>query len=153
MKHAEENFEELTAEATATWLRFGKWERVYFPKLVGLEVQAVRLGYCRMLLPFRPELEQPMGIVHGGAIATLIDAVVVPAIGSAYGPEVGYTTLDMHIQYLAAMSKEDAVAEGVVLKRGRSVVFCEANVFGLSSGKHLARGSLTYNVSTGRSAQ
>jgi len=100
-----------------------------------------------MVLPFKPELEQPMGIVHGGAIATLIDAVVVPAIGSAYGPEVGYSTIDMHVQYLSALVKEDAVAEGVVVKRGRSIVFCEANVHGRTSGKHLARGSLTYSVS------
>lgn len=146
MKHVEEDFEELTADAAARWARFGKWDRVYFPALVGLELEAVRIGYCRMILPYRPELEQPMGIVHGGAIATLIDAVVVPAIGTAYGPEVGYSTLDMHVQYLAALSKEDAVAEGVVLRRGRSVVFCEADVFGRTSGKHLARGSLTYNV-------
>jgi len=153
MKYAEEQFEELPADAAASWLRFGKWDRMYFPKLVGLEVQAVRLGYCRMLMPFKPELEQPAGIVHGGAIATLIDAVVVPAIGSAYGPEVGYSTLDMHIQYLAAMSNEGAVAEGVVLRRGRTVVFCEANVFGHATGKHLARGSLTYNVIASKSPQ
>jgi len=147
MNHKENEFAELSADVAERWLRFGQWDRVYFPKLVGLRVEAVRLDYCRMVLPFKPELEQPMGIVHGGAIATLIDAVVVPAIGSAYGPEIGYSTIDMHVQYLSALVKEDAVAEGVVVKRGRSIIFCEANVHGRTSGKHLARGSLTYSVS------
>lgn len=151
MNHAEEDFTKLAADVEERWLRFGQWDRVYFPKLVGLRVEAVRLDYCRMILPFKPELEQPMGIVHGGAIATLVDAVVVPAIGSAYGPEVGYSTIDMHVQYLSALVREDAVAEGIVVKRGRSIVFCEASVHGRTSGKPLARGSLTYSVSSPRS--
>lgn len=151
MNHAEEDFAKLPADVEERWLRFGQWDRVYFPKLVGLRVEAVRLDYCRMILPFKPELEQPMGIVHGGAIATLVDAVVVPAIGSAYGPEVGFSTIDMHVQYLSALVKEDAVAEGIVVKRGRTIVFCEANVHGRTSGKPLARGSLTYSVTSPRS--
>lgn len=150
MEWQEERFEPLAADVAERWAKFGKWERVYFPRLVGLEVESIRLGYCRMRLPFRPELEQPMGIVHGGAIATLIDAVVVPAIGSAYGNDVGYSTVDMHVQYLAALVGEDAIAEGIVTKRGRTIVFCQVDVHGASSGKTIARGSLTYHVSTMR---
>lgn len=146
----ENDHEPLPADVAERWARFGHWDRVYFPRLVGLEVESIRFGYCRMRLPFRPDLEQPMGVVHGGAIATLIDAVVVPAIGVAYGPEVGYSTLDMHIQYLSALVGEDAIAEGVVTRRGRSVVFCEVTVVGATSGKVIARGALTYNVSTAR---
>ena len=100
-----------------------------------------------MRLPFRPELQQPAGMVHGGAIATLIDSVVVPAIGSAYGPDARFATIDMQIQYLGAMVDEDALGEGWVVQRGRSVVFCEADVVGATSGRRLARGMLTYKVS------
>ena len=141
-------FEILATEVVERWKNFGQWERVYFPKLVGLRVEETRLGYCRMVMPFREELEQPMGIVHGGAIATLIDASVVPAIGSAYDNSVGYSTVDLHVQYHNALVKEDAVAEGWVTKRGRSVVFCETEVTGRSSGKRIARGLMTYNIST-----
>lgn len=141
-------FEILPPEVVERWKSFGQWERVYFPKLVGLQVEETRLGYCRMVMPFRDELEQPMGIVHGGAIATLIDASVVPAIGSAYDNTVGYSTVDLHVQYHNALVKEDAVAEGWVTKRGRSVVFCETEVTGRSSGKRIARGLMTYNIST-----
>jgi len=111
-------------------------------------VEETRLGYCRMVLSYREELEQPMGVVHGGAIATLIDASVVPAIGSAYDNTVGYSTVDLHVQYHNALIKEDAIAEGWVTKRGRSVVFCESEVFGRTSGKRIARGYMTYSIST-----
>jgi uncharacterized protein (TIGR00369 family) len=141
-------FETLTPETETRWKAFGQWERTYFPKLLGLYVEEARLGYSRMVMPYREELEQPMGIVHGGAIASLIDASVVPAIGSAYDNTVGYSTVDLHVQYHNALVKEDAIAEGWVTKRGRSVVFCESEVFGRTSGKRIARGYMTYNIST-----
>src|SRR5690606_4322160 len=78
--------------------------------------------------PYRPELDQPHGVVHGGAIATLIDTVVVPAVGAAYEPGWEYATVTMDVQYLAAVVREDAVAEGWVAQRGRSLVFCRADV-------------------------
>ncbi len=146
--------EQFTPAAPAVlerWMGFGRWERTYFPKLVGLVVEEVRVDYCRMRMPFRPELEQPAGVVHGGAIATLLDSVVVPAVGSAYTAEHRYCTVDFHVQYLAALVQEDAIAEGWIVRRGRTTVFCEAEAVGATSGKLLARSLLTYNVSTPRS--
>jgi uncharacterized protein (TIGR00369 family) len=140
-------FPPLPDEARARWSKFGKWDRVYFPQHVGIEVDDVRIDYCRMSMPFRPELEQPMGIVHGGAIATLLDVVVVPAIGSTLEPDVGFSTVDMHVQYLNALVGETAVAEGWVTKRGRSLVFCEAEITAATSGRLVARASLTYFLS------
>ena len=41
---------------------------------------------------------------------------------------------------------EDAVAEGWVLRRGRTTVFCESEAFGASTGRLVAKSVLTYNV-------
>lgn len=142
-----EQFQPLAPDLVAKWSKFGNWEREYFPTLVGLSVEEVRTDYCRMRMPFRIELEQPAGVVHGGAIATALDSVVVPAVGSAYSAEHRYSTVDMHVQYLAALVKEDGIAEGWVVRRGRTTVFCEAELVGADSGKLIARSLLTYNVS------
>ncbi|MEY4172932.1 MAG: hypothetical protein RI900_97 [Actinomycetota bacterium] len=142
-----EQFPPLAPDLVAKWSKFGNWEREYFPTLVGLSVEEVRTDYCRMRMPFRIELEQPAGVVHGGAIATVLDSVVVPAVGSAYSAEHRYSTVDMHVQYLAALVKEDGIAEGWVVRRGRTTVFCEAELVGAHSGKLIARSLLTYNVS------
>ena len=91
---------------------YGNWGRDYYPNLVGFSVEAVRVDYCRMRLAYRPILEQPAGVVHGGAIASLIDSVVVPAIGSVYEPSVGFATIDLSVQYLAALREEDAILSG-----------------------------------------
>ena len=82
--HAD-RFPPLEGPVADRWAKFPRgWDRVYFPNLVGLELEEVRTDYARMRLPYRPELDQPAGVVHGGAIATLIDTVVVPAIGGHY---------------------------------------------------------------------
>ena len=142
-----EQFAIATPDVVEKWQGFGSWDRPYFPSLVGVVVEEVRTDYCRMRLPFRPDLEQPAGVVHGGAIATLIDTVVVPAIGQAYPVGTRYSTVDMHVQYLSALVATDAVAEGWIVRRGRTMVFCEAEVLAGDSGRLVARGLLTYHVS------
>jgi uncharacterized protein (TIGR00369 family) len=87
--------------------------------------------------------------VHGGAIATLIDTVAVPAVGAAYDQGWGYATLSMDIQYLAPVRGEDAVAEGWVTQRGRSIVFCRAEVT-TAGGGPAAAGSLIYKITPPR---
>ncbi|HYC53433.1 MAG TPA: PaaI family thioesterase [Candidatus Binatia bacterium] len=117
----------------------------YFPGVVGIKLEEVRTDYARMRLPFRSELNQPAGVMHGGAIATLIDTVVVPAIGGGYDEPHRYSTIDMQIQYLAPIIGEDAVAEGWITRRGRSIVFRRAEVL-TASGVLAATGTLVYNV-------
>ena len=141
-----DQYETLPTDAAARWAKFGKSETVFYPMLLGLEVEETRTDYCRMRMPFKPELLHPGGIVHGGAIASLMDAVLVPAVGSVLGPNDRYSTVDLHVQYIGAVKDEDVVAEGWVTKRGRSVVFCESEALGASSGRLIARSVLTYNV-------
>jgi uncharacterized protein (TIGR00369 family) len=137
----------LAADVAERWSKFGKGDAELFVNLLGLEIEDVRADYCRMRMPWRETLNQAAGIVHGGAIASLLDSVVVPAVGSAYGREALYSTVDMHVQFLSALVREDGVAEGWIVKRGRGTVFCESEVVGATSGKLIARCVMTYNVS------
>lgn len=142
-----DDFAPLTGPRAERWSRFGRWDRRFFPNVVGLQLEEVRVDYARMRLPFREELEQPAGVVHGGAIATLIDTVVVPAIGSGYDELMQLLTLDLQIRFLSAAVRTDVVAEGWVTRRGRSVLFCQAEVRAATNGDLVAEGWLTYKVS------
>jgi uncharacterized protein (TIGR00369 family) len=141
-----EAYAPLPEDRAALWATFGQWDEPYFPRLVGLQVEEIRIDYCRMRLPWRFELTQPAGVVHGGAIATLIDSVVVPAIGAGYPERRPMVTIDLQIQFMSAVVQEDVVAEGWVTQRGRAIVFCEAEVIGVTSGKRIARGMLAYRI-------
>jgi uncharacterized protein (TIGR00369 family) len=139
-------FEPLAAAEAARWSHFPRFDDVvYFPRLVGLVLEEVRRDYARMRLPYRAELRQPAGMVHGGAIATLIDTVVVPAIGSAYEERRRLLTIAMSIQYVGGVASEDAVAEGWVERRGRSIVFCRVEVR-TGAGDLAATASVVYKV-------
>ncbi len=119
--------------------------RSAFAQLVGLEFEEIRLNYARMRLPYRAELTQPAGIVHGGALATLIDTVVVGAIFSGMSELRMIVTVDMHIHYIGALQDEDAVAEAWIRHRARSTVFLGAEVRS-ASGQLIAHGELCYRV-------
>lgn len=142
-------FASLAPEAAARWAKFPTRDRVIFPTLVGLEVEEIRADYARMRLPYRPELDQPAGVVHGGAIATLIDTVVVPAVGGPYDHPVDLFTLSMTVNFVAAVVGEDAVAEGWVERRGRSTVFCRSEVRCATRGL-ATTASLVYTVRPAR---
>jgi uncharacterized protein (TIGR00369 family) len=140
----------LSPERLRIWDGFGQADggRVtFFPGYVGLVLEEVRLDYARMRLPHRRELDQPQGVMHGGAIATLVDTVVVPAIGSAYDERRALLTVSMAIQFLDAVAGEDAIAEAWVEKRGRSTCFCRVEVR-TASDVLAATASVVYKVSS-----
>ena len=140
----------LPPERRQIWDRFGQSDGgapTFFPGYVGVVLEEVRIDYARMRLPHRRELDQPQGVVHGGAIATLADTVVVPAIGSAYDDRRALLTIDLSLQFLDAIVGEDAIAEGWVEKRGRSTCFCRVEVRS-ASDVLAATASVVYKVSS-----
>jgi uncharacterized protein (TIGR00369 family) len=140
-------FAPLAPERAAMWAGFPDFGEVFFPRFVGLVLEEIRTDYARMRLPHRREVDQPAGVMHGGALATLIDTVVVPAIGSGYEDRRMLFTVDMHVAYLDAVAGEDAIAEGWVEKRGRSMVFCRAEIRS-ASGVLATTASVVYKVSS-----
>src|SRR5262249_8869339 len=114
-----EQFAPLPAERAARWSNFAKWKTVFFPQYLGLTLEELRTDYARMRLEYRPEFRQPAGVWHGGVIATMLDTVVVPAIGSGYDEPRELFTIDIQLRFLAPIREESAVVEGWVVRRGR----------------------------------
>jgi uncharacterized protein (TIGR00369 family) len=145
-----EGFEPLDEEARRRWMRYGRSDPTIFPALLGLTVEEVRTDYCRMRMPFQHVLLQAAGVVHGGAIASLLDAVCVPAVGGPLPPRARFSTVDLHVQFIRALAggdaAEDALAEGWVVRRGRGTVFCESEVYGATTARLVAKSVLTYSV-------
>jgi uncharacterized protein (TIGR00369 family) len=147
MTERSERFAPLSAERAAIWSQFGKWDTMWFPKFLGVEVEELRQDYARMRLPYRPEFRQPAGVVHGGVIASMIDTVVVPAVGSGYDQPRQLFTIDIQLRFLAPVVDDDLVAEGWISHRGRQIVFCDAEVRS-GAGVLAATATLVYKVSS-----
>ncbi len=121
-----------------------------FSALLGFQIDEVKKDFCRMRLPFRPELRTNADIVHGGAIASLIDTAGVVAVWSNVDPDVTRgATASMTVNYLSGAERVDLLAEARVIRRGRSVVFVDIDVTS-PSGERIAKGLLTYKLGRDR---
>jgi len=121
-----------------------------FFTLLGLEIEEVTKDFCRMRLPFRPQLRTAAEIVHGGAIASLIDSAGVVAVWSNVDASVTRgATIDLTVNYMAAAEGVDLTAEAHVIRRGRSVVFVDVNVTS-PAGERIAKGMVTYKLGYGQ---
>ncbi len=142
-----EDFHLLSPSVAKRWSPFLEEEgdRRWFPNLLGIHVEELRRDYARLRMPWREDLNQASGMMHGGAIATLIDTTVVPAIGTAYQDDRPFSTIEISVRYIQPVRQEDLVAEGWVTRRGKRVVFCEVEVR-TASGVTVATGDLIYLV-------
>ena len=77
-----------------------------------------------------PNVYNPIGTVHGGYAATLLDSACGCAVHSKLGPGQGYTTLELKVAYHKAMtaSTGEVKAEGRVVTIGRRTAFAEARI-------------------------
>jgi len=91
----------------------------------------------------------PIGSVHGGYAATLLDSACGVAVHSKLAPGQAYTTLELKVSYLRGMTVDTGVvrAEGVVVSMGRRVAFAEAKLTD-ASGRLLATATSTLLVMT-----
>jgi uncharacterized protein (TIGR00369 family) len=72
----------------------------------------------------------PIGTVHGGYAATLLDSACGCAVHALLSATQGYTTLELKVSYLRALTLDSGVvrAEGTVLSIGKRVAFAEAKL-------------------------
>ena len=92
----------------------------------------------------RPAFYNPLGSIHGGWTATLIDSVMACAVHSTLKPGEGYTTLEFKLNFCRPILPTTGTVrgEGVVLSRGRRAATSEGRIFD-SAGRLLAHGTET----------
>jgi len=99
-----------------------------FGKHLGVEVVEVGDGRARIRLPFRAELTNPAGKLHGGVIATLADSAMAMAVGSVLGVPGRHSTVKLEIKYKAPVTAGEIIAEATVVQRKPTVFLGEAVV-------------------------
>ncbi len=88
-------------------------------RLVGMEAVEIGPGRSRFRLPFRKELTQPFGVMHGGALAAIADSAVAVALWGLVGADKVFTTIEMKINFIAPVASGEVIAEGNIVHCGR----------------------------------
>ena len=112
---------------------------------LGMRLAALEQDRAELILPFDDDLATIGDVVHGGAIATLFDTAGMAAAwadGSEPGEAAG-STIGMSVDFVAAARGEDLTATATVIRRGRSLCFCEVEVTG-EQGQVVAKGLVTH---------
>ena len=114
---------------------------------LGIELKSLEQDRAELLLPYRPELATIGDVVHGGAIATLIDTVGTAAAWAddAEAPESSTgSTVSMTVEYMEAARGGDLLATGTPVRRGRSICFCDVTVTEPPGERVVAKGIAVY---------
>lgn len=89
-------------------------------------------------------LYNPIGTVHGGFAATLLDSAMACAVHAALAPGLSYTTLEIKVNYVRAITAATGAvtAEGKVISVGSRVATADGRLID-REGRLLAHGSTT----------
>jgi uncharacterized protein (TIGR00369 family) len=125
----------------------GKLPAAPIARLMGFSIAAVSPGTAIFKLPIGDHFYNPIGSVHGGVAATLLDSVMGCAVHTLLPQGRAYSTLEIKINYLRPMTDAlaEVTAEGRVVNLGRKAAFAEGKIVD-AAGKIYATGSTTCAV-------
>ena len=116
----------------------------YF-SLLSMEIKDLEWGTCVLEVKLEEKHLQPFGYVHGGLIASVIDAVSFWAVFPQVRDGMGLTTVEMKVNYLAPVQKGKLIAKGRCIKIGKTLALGEAYI-NSAEGNLLAHGTSTMMV-------
>jgi uncharacterized protein (TIGR00369 family) len=117
------------------------------PIAVLLNMRPVELEPGRAVFEGEPGEEHynPIGVVHGGYAATLLDSALGCAVHATLPAAVGYTTLSLEVKFVRPVTRdiERVRAEAWVVHRGRRQATAEARLTDAATGRLLGHATTT----------
>jgi uncharacterized protein (TIGR00369 family) len=104
--------------------------------LIGASLAAVEAGASEIRLPYREDLTQQKGFVHGGIIGMIADSAAGYAAYSLMPRSASLVTVEYKMNILAP-ARGSLVARGKVIKSGRTLTVARAEVYA-EDGTHVA---------------
>lgn len=102
-------------------------------------------GRSRLCLVAGPEWKNEVGLIHGGAMALLLDGAMGRAAARTLATNESCATAHLSVQFLSPARTGTLCAEGWVVKRGRRIAFVEGECCG-DDGVVIARATGTWVI-------
>jgi uncharacterized protein (TIGR00369 family) len=104
-------------------------------RTLGAELVRVEPGHCAIALVPTPAVSQQHGYVHAGVVAAIVDSAGGYAGFSLFPRDASVLTVEFKLNLLAPASGERIVAEGFVVKSGRTLTITRGEVHAESGGR------------------
>jgi len=115
-------------------------------RLLGIEVITMEKGTSTLRLEFRKELTHPYGMMHGGAIASLVDSAVAMALITLVDPSDRITAIEFKVNFLAPVTEGKLTARAKIVHRGGRTAVGDVDVLD-KKGNLIAKAIATYSIS------
>lgn len=103
--------------------------------LIGASMPVIEAGYTEIHLPHKPEVTQQHGFIHGGVVGMIADSAAGYAANTLTPADASVLTVEYKMNLLAPADGELLIAQGTVLKYGRTLTVTKAEVFAVKDGK------------------
>jgi uncharacterized protein (TIGR00369 family) len=114
-------------------------------RLFGASMVRLEPGVTEIRIPIQPDFRQQMGNVHGGIIGALADSAAGYAALSLLEPGLEVVTVEYKINFLAPAFGDLLVGRGHVVRAGRTLQVCVADIHAVADGteRHVAHMTTT----------
>jgi uncharacterized protein (TIGR00369 family) len=106
-------------------------------------------GDVRLRLPVAQAHIRPGGTISGPALMAIADGAAWAAVLAHRGPDMSPVSTSLHIDFLRRPEPEDLVADGVVLRLGRTLVVIDVSIHSAAEEKLVAKAQVTYAIPLG----
>ena len=114
--------------------------RAPYLKLLGMKICELDYGYCRVETQINDSLNNPFASVHGGVFSSILDTATFWALYCCIGEEDGITTLDLQVNNLAAAASGKIIAEGRLIRMGRTIGLAEGTLKDENGRQYIIKG-------------
>lgn len=145
-EHSDQGFEapnpDYAARVRASFAR----QRIM--DLLGAEMTLVVPGACEIRLPYKESLCQQHGYFHGGVIGTIADSAGGYAGFSLMPEDASVLTVEYKLNLVAPADGDRLTARGSVIRPGRTLVVCRADVTVRKHGRETLCATLLQTLMT-----
>ena len=116
-------------------------------KFVGIQLLKVTAGHATLVLPFREELQNSMGLIQGGILGVLADVAGGVALYSVLADpaKVVIPTIEFKLNFLRPARQGEILGRGKVMHHGRQIALCQVDISSVEETL-LATGLFTYMI-------
>jgi len=121
-------FSDYEKKVTASFDRQG------FMKHIRATLSKVSPGFCEISVPYNENLSQQHGFFHAGVVGTIADNVAGYAAFSLMSENSSIVTVEYKLNLLAPAKGDLLIGKGQVLKKGKTLTICRADIYIESKG-------------------
>ena len=102
---------------------------------LGAVINRVAPGEVEIEMPYRADLAQQHGFIHGGIVTAIVDSACGYAAFSLSAPETAVLTVEYKVNFVAPAKGNLLLARGEVVRPGATITVCKGDVLAYDDGE------------------